>query len=158
MAGVTRAARWRDSSLHPCAYSERVADRSASRPAQLLVAAVLLVVEAIAALVFGGIALTQIRPTRAEVGAGVAIWMLGYGVLLLVLARGVFRGRRWSRAPSVATQLILLPVAFSFRGEPTSLVAAVIAVVAVATLVGLLHPRSTEVFVGQSAEPPGRPR
>jgi hypothetical protein len=70
----------------------------------------------------------------------------------------VFRGRRWSRAPSVATQLILLPVAFSFRGEPTSLVAAVIAVVAVATLFGLLHPRSTEVFVGQSAEPPGRPR
>ena len=154
MAGVTRAARWRDSSPHPSAYSERVADRPASRPAPLLVAAVLLVVEAIAALVFGGIALTQIRPNRAVVGAGVAIWMLGYGVLLLALARGVFRGRRWSRAPSAATQLILLPVAFSFRGAPTSLVAAAIAVVAVATLVGLLHPRSTEVFVGPRTQPP----
>ena len=68
-------------------------------------------------MVFGGIALTQIRISRAEVGAGVAIWMLGYGVLLLAIARGVFRGRRWSRAPAIATQLILLPIAFSFRGS-----------------------------------------
>lgn len=140
----------RESTARPCAYSERVADPSASRPAPLLVAAVLLGVEALAALVFGGIALTQIRLSRAEVGAGVAIWMLGYGVVLLALARGVFLGRRWSRAPSAATQLILLPIAFSFRREPTTWVAGAIAVVAVATLVGLLHPRSTEVFVGPS--------
>ena len=54
--------------------------------------------------------------------------------------------------------MILLPVAFSFRGEPTTFVAGAIALVAVATLVGLLHPRSTEVFVGQPEQPPGRPR
>jgi hypothetical protein len=142
------------STAGPCAYSERVADPPTSRPAPLLAAAVLLAIEALAALVFGGIALTQIRPSRAEVGTGVAIWMLGYGVLLLVLARGVFLGRRWSRAPSAATQLILLPLAFSFRGEPTTWVAGAIAVAAVATLVGLLHPRSTEVFVGPPAQPP----
>ena len=138
----------------PYAYSDRVADPAQSRPAPLLLAAVLLGVEALAALVFGGIALTQIRISRAEVGAGVAIWMLGYGVLLLVLARGVFRGRRWSRAPSAATQLILLPIAFSFRREPTTWVAGAIAVVAVSTLVGLLHPRSTEVFIGPPAQQP----
>ena len=86
-----------------------MADRPPSRPTPLLLAAALLGVEALAALVFGGIALTQIRISRAELGAGVAIWMLGYGVLLLAIARGVFRGRRWSRAPAVATQLILLP-------------------------------------------------
>jgi hypothetical protein len=119
-----------------------------------VLAAVLLGVEALAGLVFGGIALTQIRLSRAVVGVEVAIWMLGYGLLLLALARGVILGRRWSRAPSVATQLILLPIAFSFRGEPTTWVAAAIAVVAVAALVGLLHPRSTEVFVGRPAEPP----
>ena len=124
-----------------------MADRPPSRPAPLLLAAALLVVEALAALVFGGIALTQVRISRAEVGAGVAIWMLGYGVLLLAIARGVFRGRRWSRAPAVATQLILLPIAFSFRAAPTNWVAVAIAVVAVGTLVGVLHPRSTEVFV-----------
>ena len=131
-----------------------VADRSPSRPASLLMAAALLGLEALAAVVFGGIALTQIRISRAEVGAGVAIWMLGYGILLLVMARGVFRGRRWSRAPAIATQLILLPIAFSFRGAPTTWVAGAIAVVAVGALVGLLHPRSTEVFVGPATAAP----
>jgi hypothetical protein len=143
----SRPVAW-ESTAHRCAYSERVADAAASRPAPLLVAAALLGFEALAALLFGGIALTQIRVSRAVVGVEVAIWMLGYGVLLLALARGVFLGRRWSRAPSIATQLILLPISFSFRGEPTTWVAAVIAVVAVAALIGLLHPRSTKVFVG----------
>ena len=124
-----------------------MADRPPSRPAPLLLAAGLLGVEALAALVFGSIALTQIRTSRPGVGAGVAIWMLGYGLLLLAIARGVFRGRRWSRAPAVATQLILLPIAFSFRAEPTTWVAGAISVLAVGTLVGVLHPRSTEVFV-----------
>jgi uncharacterized membrane protein (DUF2068 family) len=113
-------------------------------------AAVVLAVEALAALAFGGVALTQIPLSRA----GVAFWMLGYGVLLLALVRGVFLGRRWSRAPSVATQLILLPLAFSFRGQPTTWVAGSIAVAAVAALIGLLHPRSTQVFVGPSDQSP----
>jgi hypothetical protein len=132
-----------------------VADRPPSRPTPLVLAAALLGLEALAALVFGGIALTQIQISRAEVGAGVAIWMLGYGILLLAIARGVFLGRRWSRAPAVATQLILLPIAFSFRAPPTTWVAGAIAVAAVGTLVGVLHPRSTEVFVGPTpASPP----
>ena len=131
-----------------------MADSPPSRPAPLLVAAALLGLEGLAALVFGGIALSQIRISRAEVGTGVAIWMLGYGILLLAIARGVFRGRRWSRAPAIATQLILLPIAFSFRAEPTTWVAGAIAVVAVGALVGLLHPRSTEVFVGSAAASP----
>ena len=156
MASVTRAARWPESTGRPDAYSERVADPAAPRPAPLLLAAILLGIEAVSGLVFGAVALTQIRLSRAIVGAEVAIWMLGYGLLLVALARGVFRGRRWSRAPSIATQLILLPIAFSFRGEPTTWVATAMAAVAIATLVGLLHPRSTEVFVGPPAQPPVR--
>ena len=134
-----------------------MADRPPTRPAPLLIAAVLLGLEALAALVFGGIALTQIRISRAEVGAGVAIWMLGYGLLLLALARGVLLGRRWSRAPAVATQLILLPIAFSFRAAPTTGVAAAIAVGAGGALVGVLHPRSTEVFIGPTTTSPPDP-
>ncbi len=134
-----------------------MADRPPSRPAPLLLAAALLGLEALTALVFGGIALTQIQVSRTEIGAGVAIWMLGYGVLLLAIARGVVLGRRWSRAPAVATQLILLPIAFSFRAPPTTWVAGVIAVVAIGTLVGVLHPRSTEVFVGPTTTSPPDP-
>ena len=122
-------------------------NRTPDRPTPLLLAAGLLAVEGFAALVFGIVVVTQIQVSREVLGSGVAIWMIGYGVLLLVLARGVLRGRRWSRAPSVATQLILLPVAYSFRAAPTTWVAAATAVAAVGILVGLLHPRSTEVFV-----------
>jgi hypothetical protein len=138
----------------PYAYCERVVDDRTSRPTPLLLAAGVLAIEALAALVFGGAALTQIRLSRAVVGAEVALWMLGYGVLLVALARSVLRGRRWSRAPSIVTQLILLPIAFSFRGEPTTWVAVAMGVLAVLALVGLLHPRSTEVFVGPRTQPP----
>jgi hypothetical protein len=116
---------------------------------------VLIGVEALAAIAFGAVALTQIRVTRAGLGGGVAILMLTYGVLLVFVARGVLRGRRWGRAPAAATQLILLPIAWSFRGSPTTWVAVLMAVTAVTILIGLLHPRSTEVFVGPRPDEPG---
>ena len=88
-----------------------------------MLAAALLAVEAVAALVYGAVTVTQIEVSRADIGSGVAILMLAYGVLLLLVARGVFLGRRWSRGPAAATQLILLPIAFSFRASPTTAVA-----------------------------------
>jgi hypothetical protein len=84
---------------------------------------------------------------RAVVGLGVTILMASFGLLLLLVARGVFLGRRWSRGPAVATQLILLPLAWSFVGGRTTSVAVVLAVLAIAVLVAVLHPRSTAVFV-----------
>ena len=94
----------------------------------------------------------QIQMSRAVVGVGVTILMAGFGLLLLLIARGVFLGRRWSRGPAVATQLILLPLAWSFVGGSTTWVAVVLAVIAITVLVGLLHPRSTAVFVGSTAD------
>ena len=106
--------------------------------------------EALAAFVFGVLEIGQIRSSRAVVGVGVSAVMLGYGLLLVAVARGVLRGRRWSRAPAVATQLIVLPIAWSFRAAPTTSVGLAMGVVAAAVLIGLLHPRSTDVFVGPS--------
>jgi hypothetical protein len=128
--------------------------RSSSRPSTILLAAVLLAVEAVAALTFTGVEVTQIRLTRAVVGVGTAVLLGAYGVLLVLVSRGVFRGRRWSRGPAVVTQLILLPIAWSFRDSPTTLVAVVMAAVSVATLVGLLHPRSTRIFLDPTASDP----
>jgi len=139
----------------PNAYSNRMVGAPGSRPATLVVAGVLIGVEALAAIAFGAVALTQITVTRAGLGGGVAILMLTYGLLLVFVARGVLRGRRWSRGPAAATQLILLPIAWSFRGSPTTWVAVLIAVTAVAIIIGLLHPRSTEVFVGPQPPEPG---
>ena len=71
----------------------------------------MLALEAVIALGYAALEVGQVRMTRAAVGVGVAILMAGFGLLLLLVARGVFRGQRWSRGPAVATQLILLPIA-----------------------------------------------
>ena len=139
----------------PNAYSNRVVGAPSSRPAPLIVAGVLIGVESLAAIVFGAVALSQIGLSRAAVGGAVALLVLAYGLLLVFVARGVLRGRRWSRGPAATTQLILLPIAWTFRASPTTWVAVLIAVTAVAIIVGLVHPRSTEVFIGpRLTEPP----
>jgi hypothetical protein len=90
--------------------------------------------------------------SRAAIGVGVAILMAAFGLLLLLVARGVFLGRRWSRGPAVVAQLILLPIAWSFRGGVTTWISVTLAALAIAALVGLLHPRSTAAFVGPAAD------
>jgi hypothetical protein len=122
------------------------------RPFTIVMAAALLALEALIGLGYAAIEVGQVRMSRAAVGVGVAILMAGFGLLLLVVARGVFRGRRWSRGPAVATQLILLPIAWSFRGGVTTWVSVALAVLAIAVLISVLHPRSTEVFVGPSTD------
>lgn len=122
------------------------------RPFTIVMAAALLALEALIGLGYAAIEVGQVRMSRAAVGVGVAILMAGFGLLLLVVARGVFRGRRWSRGPAVATQLILLPIAWSFRGGVTTWVSVALAVLAIGVLIGVLHPRSTAIFVGPPAD------
>jgi hypothetical protein len=122
------------------------------RPPTIVVAAVLLAAEALIALAYAVLEIGQIHQSRAVVGVGVTILMALFGLVLLLVARGVFLGRRWSRGPAVVTQLILLPVAWSFVGGSTTWVTVLLAVMAIAVLVGLLHPRSTAVFVGPPAD------
>jgi hypothetical protein len=118
----------------------------------IVVAAALLAFEGLAGVGYAAVSVGQIRMSRAAVGVGVAILMAVFGVLLLLVARGVLLGRRWSRGPAVATQLILLPIAWSFRGGATTWISGALAVLAIAVLIGLLHPRSTAVFVGSAAD------
>jgi hypothetical protein len=121
------------------------------RPLTLVAAAILVAIEALIAVGYAATEIGQIRMSRAVVGIGVAVLMACFGLLLLLVARGVYLGRRWSRGPAVATQLILLPIAWSFRGGATTWVSIALAVLAIAVLVGVLHPRSTAAFVGSAA-------
>jgi len=121
------------------------------RPFTIVVAAALLAFEALIALAYAAVEIGQVQMTRAALGIGVTILMACFGLLLLLVARGVFLGKRWSRGPAVATQLILLPIAWSFRGGATTWAAIILAALAIAVLVGVLHPRSTAIFVS----PPG---
>jgi len=123
----------------------------AKRPLTIVIAAALLALEGLIGLAYAGLEVGQIRMSRAVVGVGVTVLMACFGLLLLVVARGVFLGKRWSRGPAIATQLILLPIAWSFKGGSTTWVSVVLAALAIAVLVGVLHPRSTAVFVPPAA-------
>ena len=125
-----------------------------SRPPQLVGAAVLAVLEGLVALGFGVVEILQVRLFRAVVGVGVALFMVGFAVLLLAAARALVRGRRWSRAPVVVVQLIMLPVGWSFRGGQTTPVAVAMIIVALLTLVLILHPRSTRALVEEGEPDP----
>ena len=129
----------------------------AGRNPFLLLAAVLLGVEALAALLFGALEAAAISPLRAVMGIGVTVIMLGYGLLLALVARGVARARRWSRGLAVVTQLILLLLGYSFRQPPTTWVGLLIGLVALAVLVGLLAPSSTRDFLAEDAPGPSAP-
>ena len=118
----------------------------------LLLAGILLGMQALGALAFAALLASEIQPARAGMGIGATLIMLGYGVLLALVARGVVRGRRWSRALAVVTQLILLLLGYGIRQPPTTWAGLVMVLVALAVLVCVLAPASTRVFLGQ--DPP----
>ena len=121
--------------------------KSSYLPALTLAAALLVVIGA-ASAVYGVMELVATRASRAVVGSGAAIILLAYAGLLAMVARGVWRGRRWSRAPAIATQLIQLPIAWSFRGGQTTWFALLLGAVSLTIIVCLLLPASTRAFVG----------
>lgn len=102
---------------------------------------------------YGVLELVETRASRAVVGSGAAIVLLAYAALLIVVARGVFRGRRWSRAPAIATQLIQLPIAWSFHGGHSTWFAVLLGAVSVTVIVCLLLPSSTRVFLAEAEVP-----
>ena len=130
----------------------RVPERR-SRPPQLTLAAGLAALEGLVALGFGVAEIFQVQLLRAVVGIGVAITMVGFAVLLLAAARALLGLHRWARAPVVVVQLIMLPVGWSFRGGQTTWVAVVMIIVALLTLVTVLHPASTRALVDDDAVP-----
>lgn len=120
----------------------------------MALAAGLLTVVSLACAGFGVLALIETRASRTVVGSGAAIILLAYAVLLVFVARGVVHGRRWSRAPAIATQLIQLPIAWSYWGGQTTWFALLLGAVSLTIIVCLLLPSSTQVFVAEQAAAP----
>src|SRR5687767_4590441 len=99
-------------------------------PAPLIVAAGLVLVEAIILASVGVVEVASFDSDRIELGVTTSIFFFGYAVGLGWCAWSMTRGRSWARAPIVLTQLIQLGVAWSFRSDPTTLIAIGLAVVA----------------------------
>jgi len=94
----------------------RTPSQEASTPRPLLAAAGILALEALAIgglglyLILGGFLGSPKNAGRAEVGGIIVVLT---AAALLLVARGLFQGRRWSRAPAVVTQIFCVLFAWS---------------------------------------------
>jgi hypothetical protein len=121
-----------------------------ARPVSLLVAAVLVGLEAVVLLALGGTVLVAglVGTPASWVYVG---WITGTalaaGVALLFVARGLLAARRWSRAPALLTQLLVIAVAY----EPLQALPALrwpILALAVVTIVALFVPSTNAALAG----------
>jgi hypothetical protein len=121
------------------------------RPGRLVAAAALAVLEGLA-LVVGGAAMFVLGFTgdpddrQQAVTGGVTLIVLA--LLPLLAARGLFLCRSWSRGPAVITQIMALPVAYNLLQADSVAIPGgiVLAVVAVAALVLLINPATTQAL------------
>jgi hypothetical protein len=115
-------------------------------PAPLVVAAGMTLVEGLLTVMFGVTELVSLDSDRLVMGLTTTVFFLAYGAVLLVCAWGLHTVRSWARGPVLLSQLILLGLAWSFKGGDTLPVAIGLAVAAAIVLAGLLHPRSIDAL------------
>lgn len=112
------------------------------------VAALATVILSAASLLLGIVEATAVQSHRMVVGVGSTVLLCGYAIILAALARGLWLGRRWSRGPAVALQILHIAVGWSFWGGSTSWVAVSVIGLALVVIVVVLLPSSTAVLVG----------
>ncbi|GAA0455315.1 hypothetical protein [Streptomyces olivaceiscleroticus] len=121
------------------------------RPRRLTAAAVLTGLEGLALAALGGYMLVDgltgapDSPQQAEMGG---ITLIVLALLPLIAARGLWLRRRWSRGPSMITQIVALPVAWTLINGGGGLLAGgiVLGVVALVVLALLINPTATEAL------------
>ncbi|WP_415951914.1 hypothetical protein [Streptomyces sp. KLOTTS4A1] len=126
-------------------------ETSVERPPRVTVAAGLAAAEGAALLALGvwmlmqGLSGTVDDVTQAETG-GVTLIVLA--AIPLSAARGLLRLRSWSRGPAIITQILALPVAWQLlQADSIAIPAGIaLAVVAVASLILLINPTTTQAL------------
>jgi hypothetical protein len=119
-------------------------------PRVLLIAAVVVALQAVAGLAYGvylmlaGVLWHPISVGRAE-GAGVIVLVMGAGLALV--AFGLTRSRRWARTPAAMVQTFGLWASYYILQAGLYPVGALVIVACVATLVLLFLPRATRSFI-----------
>ncbi|WP_052867783.1 hypothetical protein [Streptomyces niger] len=121
------------------------------RPRRLTAAAVLTGLKGLALAALGiymlvdGLTGAPDSPQQAEMGG---ITLIVLALLPLIAARGLWLRRRWSRGPSMITQIVALPVAWTLINGGGGLLAGgiVLGVVALVVLALLINPTATEAL------------
>jgi hypothetical protein len=120
------------------------------RPRLLAVVCLLVLFEA-AGLAGVGIAFGAelVRGTSVPGAAAfLAAFMLGAAAVLVVSARGLWRGRRWSRSPVLTGQLLLVVLALGWLGVALTWWGFLVLVVALVVGVGLVLPPVVAATIG----------
>ncbi|MGC9543048.1 hypothetical protein [Streptomyces sp. UG1] len=121
------------------------------RPRRLTYAALLTALEGVA-LAVGGVWVLVMglagEPDDRQQAVTLGVTLVALALLPLLAARGLFGRRSWSRGPSVITQIMALPVAYSLLQADSMAIPAGIAIAAVsiATLVLLINPATTQAL------------
>ena len=106
-------------------------------------------VEGLVLIVLGIAQALTIDSARLVLGLTTTGFFLLYGVgLVFVAVRGLWKAARWSRGPTVFTQLIQLLVAYSLWSGGTKAIAAGLAVLAVVIMICVFQKASTEALTG----------
>jgi hypothetical protein len=87
----------------------------AGRPRSVRTVVALVALQAltlVAIAVFYGIELAVASPDSMVTAVASAVLVLVAGIGMALVAWGLARGRRWSRAPALVAQLLLLPVGY----------------------------------------------
>ncbi|KQX75136.1 MULTISPECIES: hypothetical protein [Aeromicrobium] len=111
----------------------------------LLIASAIVLAEASVFAVLAALELFSVSSDRIGLGVGATIFLLVVAAGLAWAATRVVVGESWARSPLVFAQLIVLGLAYNFRGDPAWLSPAM-AVPAVVALACLLAPPVTQAF------------
>ena len=111
----------------------------------LLVAAVIVVAEALTCVVLAVLGLTDLGDDSVGTGIGVSLILTVYGGFQAWAAWRVTQGEQWARSPLVVTQIIQLIIAFNLADVP-AWIAVLVGTSAVVTLACLLAPPVTRAL------------
>jgi hypothetical protein len=106
--------------------------------------------EGLAFAVLAALEVLHVSSDRVGLGVGATIFLLVVAAGLGWAATRVVLGESWARSPLVLAQLVMLGLAYNFRGDPAWLTPA-IAVPAVVVLVCLLAPPVTRALADDHA-------
>ena len=115
-------------------------------PPPLVVAASLAAVEGLVLVLLAVLEAFSVTGSRLAMGVSTALFFAAFGVLLMASAWMITHGHAWTRGPIMLAQLIQLGLAWNLRSAPTTVVAVLIALVAVVVIAGLVHPASVEAL------------
>ena len=125
---------------------------AAAVPRPLKLAAAVVAAEGLALIVLGIVEAFTVQSSRLVLGLATTGFFVVYGAGLVLVARGLWRASRWSRGPTVFSQLIQLLVSYSFWGGSTKVVAVALAIAAVAVLIWVFQKASTDALSGNEAK------